>query len=405
MVCAFILFLSFLILVDRLEIIEEDEDDEIYNDEPGDRNEERVYFVTERELEDLLDDYNNFRCKETADKKRMKVSSKFNPPNARFLPLDKYRLHMTPDVSPFDSLSIKQMDLLNTQMQKHFQMLVQLTALSHEISNAELVSKGSIEMLKVLQQERDAALQSVGAFSILNITEVPIDKMAFVPSGADDIPSQPSIQPISLFNLPRHLDKFSLFDIEGLDKITVFNRLENYLNIALGASSTGEVSKLPIPANPNIRPDVTFTSPSNFFLYMQSANNITQSPADDEYTAIVPFKFKYMAHRRPEDPPLTYKDYVLPKSISNILLIFKNSFAESVKILLSNECHQSRMKFTESEDRLLMRGLRKFGNSNLQWGKIRRNYLPAKSDQQIKVRYKNMIARTAPPNPIKVPFS
>ena len=59
------------------------------------------------------------------------------------------------------------------------------------------------------------------------------------------------------------------------------------------------------------------------------------------------------------------------------------------------------MKFIDAEDRLLIRGLRKFG-STMTWGKIRQHFLPAKSDSQIKVRYKNMIARTAPPNPIKV---
>lgn len=59
-----------------------------------------------------------------------------------------------------------------------------------------------------------------------------------------------------------------------------------------------------------------------------------------------------------------------------------------------NEC------FLKSEDGLLLVGLKKFGLGN--WEMIQARFLPTRTSKQLCVRYKNLVARRAPSNPIKV---
>lgn len=58
-----------------------------------------------------------------------------------------------------------------------------------------------------------------------------------------------------------------------------------------------------------------------------------------------------------------------------------------------------RVKFLEPEDRLLLRGLYKYGTSS--WTHIHTHFIPTKEPKQLATRYKNLISRTAPSNPVK----
>lgn len=55
--------------------------------------------------------------------------------------------------------------------------------------------------------------------------------------------------------------------------------------------------------------------------------------------------------------------------------------------------------FLESEDRLLLLGLRRYGLGN--WEKIQATLLPTRTAKQLSTRYKNLSARRAPSTPIK----
>ena len=58
-----------------------------------------------------------------------------------------------------------------------------------------------------------------------------------------------------------------------------------------------------------------------------------------------------------------------------------------------------RTRFLDAEDRLLLRGICKYGTAS--WVRIHAELIPTKLPKQLATRYKNLISRTTPPNPIK----
>lgn len=114
-------------------------------------------------------------------------------------------------------------------------------------------------------------------------------------------------------------------------------------------------------------------------------------------------------HGTPEDPCHVSEGY------QGMLLIFKidprpcDTFNISASTLVDNTADAKKPAadkrrnecFLRSEDGLLLVGLKKFGLGN--WEMIQARFLPTRTSKQLCVRYKNLVARRAPSNPIKVP--
>jgi hypothetical protein len=60
-----------------------------------------------------------------------------------------------------------------------------------------------------------------------------------------------------------------------------------------------------------------------------------------------------------------------------------------------------RSLFTPAEDDLLLRGVIGLGESESAWAAIRRKYLPAKEEQLLQFRFRQMTADNAPPSTFK----
>ena len=124
----------------------------------------------------------------------------------------------------------------------------------------------------------------------------------------------------------------------------------------------------------------------------------------------IPFQLKHKDGRIPK----------LSKSFWHILSLFGEPFDPKQTIAPKNiygECstlidHQANLfladrsykqrrvdKFLAVEDDLLLLGLQRYGFGN--WEKIQSTLLPTRTARQIYVRYKNMVTRRAPANPIK----
>lgn len=312
----------YFIYIDRLETIDEDDEDEIYKDERTKSYDKyKKFSVSEQELEELLEDYNNFRSKETEISGNQSKHSA-NP----VMPLVGKSCDVSPP--PFENFSLSQLEKLEEQMRAHFQTLVQLFALSNEIPQADFITKSTLELLFDLKRNFEKSVRTFGNVSITG-QDPALDSLhndAEHPNAIGEFQFSGSLYPSSKLGSSVIADKFSIFDIPGLQKLDFFQK--SYEHLLLNTNQF----RLPISADPKLK------SP------LQLSDSTSYSKNDDlEELPIIPFRFKYMTVQgaglemnEQGGPNLTSAAFILPKSIANIKEFFRRDFVECLSIKLSN---------------------------------------------------------------------
>lgn len=342
---------------------EDDDEDDIYrvaSDEPEDDlktlKKEPIVRVSDREFVALLDDYTDA------------FASEHHINNNDIKSTNAQSYHMESHTSLLNPFTIEQLDILRDQMAKHFQLLVQLFGLSIEISGGDSVAKTALDLLFDLKCRADKGIASIGSLLIVDsVIPMPLHLSSMNHCHTND-----TILPLSFYSLP----------YSGFDKLELFRPIYTILAHQLECRKSLEIQCKPAIYQDDMINDVQNILPQS-----------TVRCSYDGPTFILPFRLKH-SHISSSGNHI-----ILPARLETILKVFKNDFSPDFDLYFLQECQQHRVKFVDAEDRLLLKGLRRFGCSS--WDQIQQYYLPGKTQRQIAVRYKNLISRTAPTNPIK----
>lgn len=356
---------KFLLDLLNNEEAEDDDEDDIYrvaSDEPEDDlktiKKDPIVRVSDREFVALLDDYTDAFASE----------HHINSTDIKSTNLQSYQ--MESHISLLNPFTIEQLNTLRDQMAKHFQLLVQLFGLSIEISGGDSVAKAALDLLFDLKCRADKGVASIGSLLIVDsVIPVPLHLSSIHHYHTSD-----TTLPLSFYSL----------SYSGFDKLELFRPIYTILAHQLECRKSLEIQCKSVMYQDDMINDVQHILP-------QSAARCSY----DGPAFILPFKLK---HNHVSSSG-NHNHIILPARLETILEIFKNDFSPDFDLYFLQECQQHRVKFVDAEDRLLLKGLKRFGCSS--WDQIQQYYLPGKTQRQIAIRYKNLISRTAPINPIK----
>lgn len=342
---------------------EEDEEDDVYrvaSDEYEDDmrtiKKEPIVRVSDREFVALLDDYTDAF-----------VSVRSN--NTDHKPLASKSYHTELHTYALDPFTLDQLNALRNQMSKHFQLLVQLFGLGIEISGGDSVAKVALDLLFDLKCRADKSIANIGSLLIVDsIIPAPLC-LSMQHYHIND-----SIFPLSFYSLPH----------------SEFNKLELFRPIYTNLVQQLECRRPLEVQCRTLSQDGIMCDPTQQMLPQSTVRCSYDGP-----TFILPFKLKHNHISSSGN----HNHIILPARLASVLEIFKSDFDPDFELYFLQECQQHRVKFVDAEDRLLLKGLKRFGCSS--WDQIQQYYLPGKTQRQIAVRYKNLASRTAPANPIK----
>ncbi|RHY30636.1 hypothetical protein DYB32_007379 [Aphanomyces invadans] len=98
--------------------------------------------------------------------------------------------------------------------------------------------------------------------------------------------------------------------------------------------------------------------------------------------------------------PSMYEIHGLQQSLDNITMDNLTSHLGAVDFHLTNPAKAEDAKFTASEDRLLVHGVKQCC-PKINWHVIQRQFLPMKTQDQLRTRYRFLTSAKAPENPVK----
>lgn len=352
--------------------------------------------IPEKELEELLEDYNNFRAEETSSLvilknlltiilEHLQNRNNQNLPNgpgnkrgATTEPAPKSNVSLLMPTRMIDCFSLNQLEILQFQMNSHFQLFVQLFALSNEILGAEMIAKTALDYLFFLKCRYESVISSIGDASIYGSFDSSIANI--LQATFDNLPSKSAPNFLSHTETPERspfiftrslgsvndifpFNKSTMFDISGLQKVSFFKQAYERLVMKFTQSSSSS-SRLPIPADPSVKLSPLYSAPHST---PNMANLSTPSPSycqeqhilqsPDWLSSVspsptsfgtldekvgsshssIPFRFKYMHTGGISlDHPTSPSDYTLPRSVLNIAEFFKLEFDQNLSIQLSS---------------------------------------------------------------------
>jgi hypothetical protein len=330
----------------------DEEDDEEFlqseDDVQGDITEEyrndRGVLITDRELCDLYEDEEKLESE-------MDIPSESN--------FDSY-----PGLfrCPFNA---GQFIELKSQLQQHFQLLIQNYIISSQVENADVVHHTCIQMLIELESFK----------------------------------------------------RFFLTDNHQINRTVRYDEnvtLQNFIAYVTDENykvDDEEEANFDVAVYKNRNEQVGFRFPSTFFDIrgMKIIEGLIQP-----ILITNPFKFLMTRKFSTEIESLSFVwkagaaarkvagEYPLPEFIVRFLALFEGIFEESLKPRLrisKRNGKDVRLVFFESEDNLFYMGLKRYGACNLDI--IQKRYLPSKTVKQLNTRLKNLTCRRAADNPIK----